>query len=524
MNQAFQGGATVRAALLMTGSTYVTYVLTLLISALIARAIGPDDFGRYSYLVWLAGTLAMVANNGLNTTGIRFISECLGRGAVESAHQVHAWLIRRQWACMAGVTIVFIIVMPFFKPAGWEGDITTFAGLALVVMFTKGFYLFDISMAKGYGRFGIEAATTVIMSVVNLLITVALVLTGAPLIWFIGLFALVSGGHMASSTVMLRRAKLIPMAGDIEPTIRVRVRQHLIWTVVLTGVAVLSNRSIETWLLNTLVGPAEVGYFAIAAALTRGGVDLLSSGLTTVLMPAMAHAYGAGGQRGVNMILSDSFRYFQFLGFLLAGSGTLLAPVVVMLMYGPRYEPVVDVLRVMVVIGGLALSEGAFGAVLSTTDNQRLRAGFAIFSVSISAAAAFLLIPKYGLYGAILAHAISRTIVFVATMLGISRFMALQLPLREIGRLTMSALTAAVLAGGVSLAWPAWWVNLIASVLYAIVFVACTIVLRAWKSKDVWQLARLTARFPRLSVGVQARIERWAATLQDDEDKVENAS
>ena len=75
MNQPFGRGAAIRAALQMTGSTYVIYATGLLVSALIARSVGPADFGRYSYLVWLAGVLIMVGNNGLTTSAIRFVSE-----------------------------------------------------------------------------------------------------------------------------------------------------------------------------------------------------------------------------------------------------------------------------------------------------------------------------------------------------------------------------------------------------------------------------------------------------------------
>ena len=79
MKQAFGPGTALRAALQMTGSTYVIYAAGLVVSALIARSIGPEQFGRYSYLVWLAGVLILISNNGLTTSGIRFVSECLGR-------------------------------------------------------------------------------------------------------------------------------------------------------------------------------------------------------------------------------------------------------------------------------------------------------------------------------------------------------------------------------------------------------------------------------------------------------------
>lgn len=513
MNQTRKRDTTVRAALLITGSTYFTYALSLLISALIARAIGPDDFGRYAYVVWMSGVLVMIANHGLNTTGIRFISECMGRDDEESAHRVHGWLRRGQWLSMAGVALVFVFTSQFFEPAGWSAGVVVFSCIALVGMFGKSLYLFDISMAKGFGRFGIEAVTTVAMSILNIIVVAILIASEASLMTFLWAFAFISAGHFVTSSILLRRASLVPIRGTLAPPLVVQIRRHLAWTIVLTGVAVLGNRSIETWLLNTLIGPAEVGYFAIAAALTRGGVDLLSSGLTTVLMPVMAHAFGSSGQRGVNNILSDSVRYFQFLGFLLAGSGTLLAPVVVALMYGDRYGAVVGVLQVMLAVGGLTLAEGAFGAVLSTTDNQRMRAGLAVFYVAISATMAVLFIPKYGLLGAILAHALSRVIGFAVAFVTISRVLGTRLPWREIGRLALSALIAATFSGSLLFLTQEWWAYLASSILFALIYIGGTIALRSWRATDVQQLANLTNRFPSLRGWLQPYITRWASRL-----------
>src|SRR5690606_13369762 len=95
-NQLFSGVSAFRGAMMVTGSTYVTYALGMLTSIVIARTLGPDDFGRYAYVVWLAGLLVLVVNNGITTTAIRFVSESLGRGAAEVAGSVHGWLLKSQ--------------------------------------------------------------------------------------------------------------------------------------------------------------------------------------------------------------------------------------------------------------------------------------------------------------------------------------------------------------------------------------------------------------------------------------------
>lgn len=517
MNQRFGRGAALKAALLMTGSTYVTYALGLIISALIARNIGPAEYGQYAYLVWLSGVLVIVSNNGLTSSGIRFVSECVGRDDIDAARKVHGWLRVRQFFSLAAVCVLFVVALPFFKPAGWEGQITLLVAVVLVSAIAKTFYLFDTSIGKGYGRFDIEALSTVTMSIVNIIAVVVLVVMKAPVMAYLALFACVSVGYGVIAAVMLARGEIMPRREAMEPELLRRLRPHVFWTVILLVVGLLSNKTVETFLLNALVGSAEVGFFSIAAALTRGGVDLLSSGLTTVLMPMMGHAFGVGGAERVKAILSDSVRYFHFLGFLLAGVGVLWADAAISIMYGAQYAPVVNVFRVMVLIGGLTLAEGAFGALLSTTDNQKLRAWFAFFSAVVTSVFAVALVPKYGLAGAVIAHAVSRMLVFAAAMISISRAMSLQLPLRELGLLLLSAGIAAAVSGAVFFASPNMWVHLLAGIVYAVVFVAATVLLRAWKGKDALQLLAVMERFPRAYAALCPHVQAWARRLPHDD-------
>ncbi|WP_310161063.1 oligosaccharide flippase family protein [Pseudoxanthomonas japonensis] len=517
MNQPFNGRTAIRGAIMVMGSTYVTYALGLLTSVLVARTLGPNEFGRYTYMVWMAGLLIMFSNNGLTTTVIRFASESLGRGSPETARSIHGWLRRWQLVCVVLVTLVFLLIMPFFTPAGWEGHLAVFAGVVLVAAIAKSMFLFDVSVAKGYGLFHVEARSTVTMSLINIVAVLVLVAMKASLLAYLLLFTAVSVGYVVCSSAMLRKAGVRPSPEPIEPATLVRLKRHLGWTVVLTLSYAISNKSIETWMLNAMVGSAAVGYFAIAAALTRGGVDLLASGLGTVLMPMMGHAFGKTGQDGVNAIMANAMRYFAFIGLLLAGTGALLADTAVALLYGAEYKQVVGPLRAMMVVGGFTMIGGAFNALLSTTDNQHLRVGYVLFSIVSVAVLSLLLIPRYGLNGAVAAHAISEVLIFALMATGVSRLLKLRVPWRELGRMLACALVALAIAiipmliSGINL-----WTELAAGLLYAAVFVLGTMVMRAWRAGDVHQLGLLLQRYPALASRLQGRLQRWADGLPAD--------
>ncbi|WP_313927399.1 oligosaccharide flippase family protein [Pseudoxanthomonas sp.] len=517
MNQPFNGRTAVRGAIMVMGSTYVTYALGMLTSILLARTLGPDDFGRYTYMVWMAGLLIMFSNNGLTTTAIRFASESLGRGAPENASNIHGWLRRWQLACVVLVAFLFLLTMPLFKPSGWDGHLAVFAGVVLVAAIAKAIFLFDVSVAKGYGLFHVEARSTVTMSLLSIVAVLVMVLLKAPLLAYLLLFAVVSVGYAVCSSTMLRKAGVRPSREPVDPATLARLKRHLGWTVLLTLAYAISNKSIETWMLNAMVGSAAVGYFAIAAALTRGGVDLLASGLGTVLMPMMGHAFGKDGQEGVNTIMANAMRYFAFIGLLLAGGGALVADSAITLLYGADYKAVVDPLRVMMIVGGFTMIGGAFNALLSTTDNQHLRVGYVLFSILSVGVLSVLLIPRYGLNGAVAAHAISEVLIFTLMATGVSRLLMLRVPWRELGRMLLCALMAIAVAlvpmlmGGIN---P--WTELAGGLIYGLVFVLGTVVMRAWRAGDIQHVDALLQRYPALAGRMQGRLQRWADGLPTD--------
>jgi O-antigen/teichoic acid export membrane protein len=313
----------------------------------------------------------------------------------------------------------------------------------------------------------------------------------APLAAYLGVFLAVSLLHPLLASWGLRRAGLRAAAGALPPPLLARVRPHLYWTLLLACSGALTNKAIETYLLNRLWSAESVAYFNIAAALTRGGVELLSSGFSAVLMPSMAHAFGAEGLPRVQRITADAVRFLQLLGFALAGVGFFWARPVIVWMYGAHYLPAVPALQVMLVVGGLGLTNGAFGALLSTTDHQGMRALVACLSLLISLVCAMSLVPAFGLAGALASNAIATLAVLALIALLVHRKLDIRLPWRDCGRLALAAAAGAVAGGACIVAWPTTAGGFFAGLAFAAAYLPATVALRFWRAEDRALLSRL---------------------------------
>jgi O-antigen/teichoic acid export membrane protein len=159
----------------------------------------------------------------------------------------------------------------------------------------------------------------------------------------------------------------------------------------------------------------------------------------------------------------------------------------------------------------MTLSQSAFGALLSTTDKQHVRAGVAITSVLVSAAMAILLVPRFGLNGAVIAHAVSSSVIYIAICVGMVKAFSVTLPLRELSRLFLAAAVAAVPSGALLWLGSSVFLQFFAGVAFVVFYLVGTLVFRAWRPDDIARLNPLARRYPRTLGRVLPALERWVS-------------
>jgi len=515
MSHAFGRLSMLQAAIFVTASTYVSYGISIVVSAIVARALGPADYGQYAYLVWLTGLLVMLANHGLTTSGIRFVSESLGRKRSDQAGHVWSWLHRQQRLSIGVVLALFAGWMLWASHLTWHMNTALVIGVVLVCVYTKSSYLFDVSMAKGYGNFRIEPLATTLTSVLSGMAAVLLAWQHAGVSAFIYLFTATSLVSYSLAGRLLKRAHIEAEPGAIEPALLAELRRHLLWTALLIISASLSTRAIETYLLASRYGPEQVAYYTIAGGLMRGSADLLTIGLSAVLLPAMSRAYGAGGIELVRPMFADSLRYLTFMGLLLAGSGALWADPVLRIMYGSKYLPAIPVLQAMLVCMGVSMSDGLTGTLLTSTGQQRIRAWILFGNLAVAAALAIVLVPRYGLIGATLSYVTSKLLNSSVVGAIALRSTGSRLPVARLLRL----LAAALIAGATALAMLALlrdtlgWI--IAGLVYAAVLLPASILLRSWTLQDVDLALQLAGKIPYLGYWARPLCEIWRRRFTD---------
>lgn len=477
---------------MVSASTYVEYALGLFISVWIARALGPADFGRYAFTVWLCGWLMTFCNHALTTSSTKFIAEAYGAGTPDVAAHVSYRLMRNQaWSC-AIVIALFFLGVAVIQPQEWKGLVLPITALVAIGVVAKSNYSLLVAISKGQEQFAPVSIATVLSGVLTLVLVIVASLCHAGLMAFVGIFAVSCLALNLINRIAYRRYCLPFGPGEVPDEMSRRLTRHLRLTAVLILLLALKTNTIEVFLLNTYANSTAVGFFAIAGTLTRGAVELFSVGLTTTLLPYMARAFGQNGQAQATRVLSEATRFYWATGLMIAGLGFVTTPGLVTLMYGNKYVDAIPAIEVTLVLAGLLLVTNSIAAFQVVTDRQGDRLRISGSALIINVILGFGLIPHFGLLGAVLCYAGTRFAELIICALYIRRVASTGFPMAMMSRLFVVALVATGAGWLVADVTPGHFAFLTGAVAFTAVFLPASFLVRYWSEEDYRLMGMIT--------------------------------
>lgn len=498
--------ALLRNVALVAAAGYVEAAVGLIVGVMIARTLGPADFGHYAFSIWLCGMLIMAGNNALPSSSIKFLAEARGAGRPDVAAALVHRFARWQFASSGAVIVVFVAVI-WAKPLlDWHDSLPLMLGIAVVAVWARAGFWMRGALGKGFELFAPENLTLMGIAMLNLTLISLLAWRGGSITEFFAVYAVLGLAGNVLVRLMLHRAGVRAAPGPLPDELSLRLRRHLLLTGVLMLLTVATNRAVEMTLLKIHVDAQTVGYFAIAATLTKGAVDLLAGGMSAVLLPAMSRRHGSGGADSLSSMFVESTRLYWFLGLAIAGLGLTVSEGLVHLLYGARYDGAITPLTWHLFISGLVVVNGAAAAVLTASDRQLDRIRVIACTFILNLALGLLLIPRYGLLGAMASYGLTQLFETSFVWWYAGRRTKARLPLLAMLRLAL----AAVIATGSSYATTRL-LNvelgfLGGAAVFILLYVGMSVIFRTWREADFEVMANVTARLGRAGPSLAQRL------------------
>jgi O-antigen/teichoic acid export membrane protein len=368
-------------------------------SVLLARGLAPEEYGRYSYVIWLVGLLSVVSNLGMPNAAVRYLGEY---GVSARGQRLYLGLVRLE--ALVAVTLASGVVV-----WGWfQGAHLPLACFAAMLLIPTSLGRLVGAAASGLQAYGTIALAQSICAFLQLALMAAALVAGGGLVGILSAVMVVE----VLRTLLLSHGvnRHLAAVGQDAP------REAPEWRRVsrFAGVVFLLA------LLDAIVWEkSEVFFLERFSTLGAIAVYSLSYGLaymvmqapvaiSNLLLPVFAAGQGAGSPDFVEKGYYCATKYLALAVVPLGVLAMVLAPQLIAVLYGPAYAGAVPALRLLLAIGTVATFNRPISSVLFSAEKQNFVLGVTLALAALNLSCDLALIPGYGAVGAALANGITQ--------------------------------------------------------------------------------------------------------------------
>lgn len=393
----------------MTGGTAARLALGLVSSVLIARALGPSQFGVFAVLAAVSGIVGVVADLGLSTTAVKRVASAWPADGEGARRRWQAYVVLRVVTCSLIVLIPIVLAEPIATrllhlEAPDSAGLLRLALLGVLATALSGAFNVALQGTRRFGRLALA-----------LLFNAALTALMAVLLAWAGLLNLVTVllvlGIGASLATLALNYLLLPAGWTLERSalegglLRAEGAElfsfgRWLW---IGGIFAVLAAQLDVLLLNRAAPEAVVGSYALALNLASKA-EVVNQSLHAVLLPAASALEVAGDLRGY---IRRGLKRSGLISLALLPLLPLAAPLITTL-YGPAFIGAVPLFRALLLIVIFDILTMPLLLLAFPLNRPRLLAAADALRAGTLALVALALIPALGAWGAVAARAAAR--------------------------------------------------------------------------------------------------------------------
>lgn len=368
----------------------------LLIGIYVARYLGPQQFGIYSYAVAYVALVSAIAKLGLDSIVVREL--------IKYPQKTTILLGTAFWLKIAGAILAMLTLLIAVHSSG--NDATT---KLYIFIIASGLVFQSFEVADFYFQSQVKSKYISISKLIQLFISSILklyfIFHDADLIWFV-IISLIDQCTLAfCSTVAYLRHKV----GAYWKHVDLGLARSMFadaWPLILSGLAITIYMRIDQVMIKDMLGNTEVGIYSAAVRISEAW-NFIPIIIASSLFPSL-----------VNARKNDHYLYLQrlqklcnvmtWLAFSVALTMTFLSDWLVLLLYGPNYQAAGHILAIHIwgsVFIFMGVSTNVYFTIENITKNFFWRtASGGILNIVLN----YFLIPYCGISGAAIATVISQ--------------------------------------------------------------------------------------------------------------------
>ena len=388
------------------GEKILRMVVGLFVGIWVARYLGPEQFGLFSYAQSFVGLFAAIATLGLDDIVVREL--------VKDESRRDELIGTAFWLKFMGAFAV-LIILGF--AVGFTLNDTDTNILVFIIASATIFQSFNVVdmyfQSKVMSKFVVYA--NVITLFISSIVKVLLILNEVPLVAFAWAVLFDSFVLACGFVYFYAKNNASLLKWKFDKTVALGLLKDS-WPLILSGTALMIQAYIDQVMIKEMIGAIEVGYYSVAMRLIAvfGFITMM---LKSSLFPAIQNAKKQSEMLYQNRLLN--FYRLNFLLFLVVAIPILLfAEQIVVLLFGEEYQPAGILLALMSIRLFFANMGTARGVFILTENLMKFSMVTMILGTITNVGLNYLWIPEHGTKGAIIATIVSFAVtIFLVDLL-----------------------------------------------------------------------------------------------------------
>jgi len=382
----------------MLAEQMLRMVAGLMVGIWVARYLGPEQFGVFSYAVAFAAIFGSIAKLGLDSIMVRDL--------VSNPEQRDIYLGTAFWMKMMGA--VFMLSAVALALNFTSNDNTT---KLYIFIIASGAVFQSFEVVDFYFQSKVLSKFVSICKLSQLFISSLLKLyfiyTGSELFWFV-IVSLVDQLTLAITLYLaFRHQKEDSFFDKFSPYLAKNLMFES-WPILLSGLVIVIYMRIDQIMIKEILGAKDVGIYSAAVKLAEG-CYFIPVTINNSLFPAIVNAKKIS-EENYYFRLQQLYVFMIWMALTISLLVSFLGEWIILTLYGPAYIDAVGVLIIHVWTGIFVFFGSAWSKWMLVERRVKMFAFFQINAMIFNIILNILLIPRHGIQGAALSTLIAAAV------------------------------------------------------------------------------------------------------------------
>lgn len=391
--------------LFLMGASVFNIGVSIVTTALIARAIGPELYGRYTFGLTYVLIFSVFSNFGIESLFIRETSR--ERQKLALINDIFPLKI------VLSIMTVGLVVASLYV-LDYPNETAEVVRILCVGLFFQVLYECLMSVSKALEEMYVVALFSVLFRVVSGAAIVVSIVSGIGFMGIVSAFVLGNAAtFLAALWVHAQRWGLKPMGVRVD-TWNSLIRQG--YPFFLSALVTMLYAKINVLMLSKMVPETDLGYFMAAATLVEN-LFFIPTAFNTTIFPAFSRMYGASPE-ALRQSYGKIVRYLVIVTLGVSAGTMLVGEEVIRLLYGEQFSPATPILSILILYWALAFFSNVLSSLLFSIHQERAQARIMVVASCLSIVLNAIFIMHSGVFGAAFAAVVTEVAV-VALMVAV---------------------------------------------------------------------------------------------------------